>query len=197
MSVPATSDDRMPTCQCRFLRSRTKYDVADVGHLYDLAMQLVHATASVIPLSCKWLQVASKILRTYRPDLRGVKTLEMEPYWQLFSNLMDKAYVLSFEGSIASSHRVLVAELCKLVRFFIFLSQTHCLVCSCPMRPEFHHSIMQHISYTPLHLVGASFQELPFQEVPCKQTSSLSTLVSSPCIQYQSHSVRLCMSPCS
>lgn len=100
---------------CRFLKTKTKYDVADVGALYDVAVQMVQATASTVPIMCKWLQVASQILRTYRQDLRGVKTLDMEPYWQLFSNAMDEAQELSFEGALTSSHRPLIAELCKLV----------------------------------------------------------------------------------
>lgn len=79
-------------------------------------MQMVHATASNLPITCKWLQVASQILRGYRPELRGVKTLEMEPYWKLFSDAMDTAQELSFEGALTHSYRPLIAELCKLVR---------------------------------------------------------------------------------
>ena len=101
---------------CRFLKTQTKYDVEEVGRLYDVVLQLVHATASTLPITCKWLQVASLILRAYRSDLRGVKTLEMEPYWQLFSNAITKAQELTFEGALSSSHRPLIAELCKLVR---------------------------------------------------------------------------------
>ena len=101
---------------CRFLKTKTKYVVEEVGRLYDVVLQLLHATASTLPITCKWLQVASLILRAYRSDLRGVKTLDMEPYWLLFTSAMDKAQELSFEGALTSSYRPLIAELCKLVR---------------------------------------------------------------------------------
>lgn len=100
---------------CRFLKTKTKYEIQDVGKLYDAAIQLVQVTASTLPISAKWMQVASQILRTYRSDLRGVKTVDMELYWQLFSDALN-SHSLSLQNGMTVSHRPIIAELCKLVR---------------------------------------------------------------------------------